>query len=78
MKCAHTVSVKICMAPSASALRTKLADVEFLELELGVGLTSVAVVGGLFRSVVVVLGGDSTGFKICPITRSKKWLKNQN
>ena len=39
------------------SLRTKFADVEFLELELGVGLTSVAVVGGLLRSVVVVLGG---------------------
>ena len=45
------------------SLRTKLVDVEFLELELGVGLTSVAVVGGLLRSVVVVLGGNSVGLK---------------
>ena len=60
MKCAHTVSVKTCMAASASALRTKLPDVEFLELELGVESVEVVVVVVV---VVVVLGGNSTGLK---------------
>ena len=60
LKCAHTVSVKTCMTASARALRTKLPDVEFLELELGVESVEVVVVVVV---VVVVLGGNSTGLK---------------